>query len=60
MMPSHLHSFLFDINYNFGDESVFTLKNDSEGSPVPPSDEPMVYLDDDSMSYLDDDVMVYL
>jgi hypothetical protein len=35
-MPSPIDVFMFDPNFAFGDESVFTLIDDTAGSPVPP------------------------
>ncbi len=35
-MPASEHPFLFDVNFAFGDESVFTQVDDTAGSPVPP------------------------
>lgn len=35
-MPSHEHGFMFDVNFNFGNESVFSLKSDNENIPEPP------------------------
>ena len=35
-MPSHQHDFLFDVNFSFGEESVFTLVDETAGQPLPP------------------------
>ncbi len=35
-MPAPEHPFFFDVNFAFGDESVFTLVDDTAGSPLPP------------------------
>lgn len=35
-MPSALDGFLFDVNFAFGDESVFTFVDDIAGSVTPP------------------------
>lgn len=35
-MPSYLHDYMFDTNFGFGDESVFTLFDQTELSPFPP------------------------
>lgn len=35
-MPSHQHDFLFDVNFGFGEESVFTLVDETAGEPLPP------------------------
>lgn len=36
MMPSHLHDFMFDLNFSMGSESVFTLKDQEMVGPSPP------------------------
>lgn len=36
MMPSHLHDFMFDVNFSIGRESVFTLVDQEELAPFPP------------------------
>lgn len=35
-MPVPEHQFYFDVNFAFGDESVFTLVDDTAGTPSPP------------------------
>ena len=35
-MPSLLHDFFFDVEFSFGDESVFTLVDKEEMPPLPP------------------------
>lgn len=35
-MPSHLHDFMFDVNFSLGRESVFTLVDQEEIGPFPP------------------------
>lgn len=35
-MPSHQHDFMFDVNFAFGSESVFTLTDHEELGPFPP------------------------
>ena len=35
-MPSHLHDFMFDVNFSMGRESVFTLVDQEELAPFPP------------------------
>ena len=35
-MPSPEHGFMFDVNFAFGDESVFTLIDDTAGTVPPP------------------------
>ena len=37
-MPSHPHDFLFDVNYSFGEEGVFTNFDETEGIPPPPAE----------------------
>lgn len=35
-MSSHLHDFMFDVNFGMGSESVFTLKDQEQIAPFPP------------------------
>ena len=35
-MSSHQHDFMFDVNFAFGSESVFTLVDHEEIAPFPP------------------------
>ena len=35
-MPSPTHDFIFDVNFAFGDESVFTETDDELAPPFPP------------------------
>jgi hypothetical protein len=35
-MPSHQHDFMFDVNFAFASESVFTLVDETAGEPLPP------------------------
>ncbi len=35
-MSSHLHTFMFDVQFGMGSESVFTLKDQEEITPFPP------------------------
>lgn len=35
-MPSPSHDFLFDSDFGFGNESVFTDVHDDEGTSLPP------------------------
>ncbi len=35
-MPSLLHDFMFDVNFSFGEESVFTLVDHEQIAPFPP------------------------
>lgn len=35
-MPSYLHDYMFDTNFNFGEESVFTLFDQVSIAPFPP------------------------
>lgn len=35
-MPSHQHDFMFDVNFSFAEESVFTLVDETAGQPLPP------------------------
>ena len=35
-MSSHLHDFMFDVNYSIGKESVFTLIDQEQIAPFPP------------------------
>lgn len=35
-MPSILHDFFFDVNFNLGIDSVFTLIDDEIGTKPPP------------------------
>ena len=43
-MPSYLHDFLFDVNFNLGEESVFSLYDDYEVPPLPPIEGYFLYL----------------
>ena len=36
-MQSRNPEFIFSSNFNFGTDSIFTIKNDEHGSPFPPS-----------------------
>jgi hypothetical protein len=36
MMSSHLHDFMFDVNFSMGRESVFTLVDQEEIGSFPP------------------------
>jgi hypothetical protein len=36
-MPSPIHDFYFDVNFNFAMESVFTTIDEDEGAPFPPA-----------------------
>lgn len=36
-MPSPTHDFMFDVNFSFGQESVFTVINQDMAPPFPPS-----------------------
>lgn len=35
-MPSAIHEFLFDVNFGFGNESVFTVEELVTNPPEPP------------------------
>ncbi len=35
-MPNPSHDFMFDVNFSFGQESVFTTIDDDMGPPFPP------------------------
>ncbi len=35
-MPSNLHDFFFDVHFNLGKDSVFTLIDDEIGTSPPP------------------------
>ena len=39
------HPFVFDVNYSFGEESVFTLVDETAGSPLPPIEGYFLLLD---------------
>jgi hypothetical protein len=36
MITSHSHTFIFDVNFSYGSESVFTLKDQELNPPFPP------------------------
>lgn len=36
-MQSHISSFMFSSNFNFGTHNLFIYQNPDEGSPFPPS-----------------------
>ena len=35
-MPNHQHDFMFDVNFDAGVESVFTLVDQQATAPLPP------------------------
>jgi hypothetical protein len=59
-MPSHVHTQYFDINFSFGDESVFTLKTDNENIPEPPVEGYFLWLDDTPFYLLDGEKLTLL
>lgn len=44
-MPSTLHEFYFDVNYAFGDESVFAWIDQEVVAPAPPSGNALLLTD---------------
>lgn len=44
-MSSQLHPFIFDANFGFGDEGVFSLYDEVMGAPFPPIEGYFLLLD---------------
>ena len=53
MQPRTPNNFPFDANFNFGTDSVFVRKNDTEGSPFPPAPGDFLLLDGTDFLLLD-------
>lgn len=61
MMPSYLHDFMFDTNFGFAEESVFTLVDQvGQPSPPPPIEGYFLLLDNTPMLLLDDENLTLL
>ncbi len=52
-MSSNLFDFLFDVNYGFGNDSVFTLIDQEELAPFPPIQDIFILLDTTPFNLLD-------
>lgn len=52
-MPSPTHNFLFDVNFNFATESVFTVIDQDESAPFPPAPGYFLLLDGTNFLLLD-------
>lgn len=57
MMPSNLHEFLFDVNFGFGDESLYSIKNEDNSNPHPPIDNILLLSDETSFLLTTDETM---
>lgn len=59
-MTSPLYDFLFDVDYSFGNESVFTLVNLEELPPLPPVVGYFLLLDNTPFLLLDNENLTLL
>jgi hypothetical protein len=59
-MSAYKHDFMFDSNFGFGSESVFTLADQSEIAPFPPDEGYFLLLDGTPMDLLDGEFMTLL
>jgi hypothetical protein len=59
-MPSYLHDFMFDTNFGFGEESVFTLVDTGQHPPTPPIEGYFLELNGGNFLLLDSQDLVLL
>jgi hypothetical protein len=59
-MPSPNHQFLFDVNFNVGNESVFNQESVNEGTPFPPVEGYFLLLDGTNFLLLDGENLTLL
>ncbi len=59
-MPSALHDFLFDVNFSVSNESVYTLVDQTAGSPLPPIEGYFLLLDNTNFLLLDGENLTLL
>lgn len=60
MQSNGEYNFIFSPNFNFGVDSVFSIKNSEEGGPFPPVSGNMLLLDNTPMLELDNTPMLLL
>lgn len=60
-MPAHNHDFMFDTNFGFGEESVFTLVDQvGDETPTPPIEGYFLLLDGTNFLLLDGEDLTLL
>ena len=59
-MPSILDQFFFDVNFDFGGDGVFTLKDLEIGVPPPPIEGYFLLLDNTNFLLLDGENLTLL
>lgn len=59
-MPSSIHGFIFDVNFGFGSESVFSPYENVEGAVSPPIEGYFLLLDGTNFLLLDDEDLTLL
>ena len=59
-MPFHIHEFLFDANFNIGNESVFVQINPDMGPPFPKDEGFFLLLDNTNFLLLDGENLALL
>ena len=59
-MPSDLDEFLFDVNFSYGQDSVFTMVDHEMVAPMPPIEGYFLLLDGTNFLLLDGDNLTLL
>lgn len=59
-MPFPAHNFLFDVNFNIGNESVYVQLHQDEGTPFPPAPGYFLLLDGTNFLLLDGENLALL
>jgi hypothetical protein len=59
-MPSPIHDFTFDVNFNIGNESVYVQVPTDEGAPFPPGVGYFLLLDGTNFLLLDGENLALL
>lgn len=59
-MPSPTHNFMFDPNFNLGNESVFVQESSNQGTPFPPIAGYFLLLDGTNFLLLDGENLALL